>query len=138
MSKQPINKQPARVKPISKSLPLVITGKDSYGNDYDADSASTLISDLQNNDVFTKLTVMATVAKKICFNKEDARGVTSIARIMGYNHDTGDIELLFYGKNVEFANNIDGMVIVPRVRTNRDTNEVTTITAFEIVPEMEA
>lgn len=132
------NNRPARVKPIQKLIPLVVTGKNQHGYDYDAQSAKDIVAELQSNGTFEKLSVMATIAKKTLFNKEDARGYVDVARIQGYNVETGEVDLLFFGKNTEHANNMDNMVVVPRVRCGRDTTEVATIMSFEIVPEMDA
>ena len=44
------------------------------------------------------------------------------------------IDLLFFGKNATYANNItDNMVVVPRVRLDRETNKAVTILGFEII-----
>lgn len=130
--------KPARMKPVHKILPFIVTGKDQNGNDYDATSANTIVADLQTAGVFNKLSVMATIAKKYVLNKEDVRGVMNIARVQSYNAESGEIDLLFFGKNVEHAETISDMVVVPRVRTERDSDKVTTILAFEIVNAMEA
>ena len=132
------NNKPARIKPVLKTLPFIVSGKDQNGNDYDADSALNIVADLQDNAVFEKLSVMATIAKKTILNKEDARGVMSVARVQAYNVDKGEVDLLFFGKNAEHASIVDDMVVVPRVRLGRDTDEVVTILAFEIVNAMEA
>ena len=132
------NNKPARVKPIVKTLPFVASGKDQHGYDYDAESATAIVAVLQNNGTFEKLSVMAIIAKKTVFNKVDARGTMSVARVQYYNTETGEVDLLFFGKNTELANNMDDMVVVPRVRLGRDTDKVATILSFEIVPTMEA
>lgn len=127
-----------RVKPITKTLPLVVSGKDQNGYDYDADSALDIVADLQSSDVFEKLSVMATIAKSVVLNKEDARGVMNVARITSYNPETKEMDLLFFGKNTETAPKVEDMVIVPRVRLGRDTDKVATVLSFEIVNAMEA
>lgn len=121
-------------KPIMKALPLVVTGHDNKGREYDTNSAITLIEDLQNVGVFTKLSVDVTMAKTICLNNPDAKGVMSIARLQSFDPDTMEITVMLFGKNTEFADKISNkMVIEPRVRTGRDSNEVVTILGFEIV-----
>ena len=127
-----------RVKPITKTLPLVVSGQDQNGYDYDADSALDIVADLQSSDVFEKLSVMATIAKSVVLNKEDARGVMNVARITSYNPETKEMDLLFFGKNTETAPKVEDMVIVPRVRLGRDTDKVATVLSFEIVNAMEA
>lgn len=127
-----------RVKPVTKTLPLVVTGKDQNGYDYDADSALEIVANLQTADVFEKLSVMATLAKSVVLNKEDARGVMNVARITSYNAETKEMDLLFFGKNIENASKVEDMVVVPRVRLGRDTDKVSTILSFEIVNAMEA
>lgn len=130
--------KPARTKPVQKALPFIVTGKDQNGNDYDANSALAIVADLQNTGVFEKLSIMATINKKTILNKEDARGIMSVARVQSYNAESGEVDLLFFGKNTEHAAAVDGMAVVPRVRTERDSNRVATILAFEIVNMMEA
>ena len=127
-----------RVKPVTKTLPLVVSGKDQNGYDYDADSALDIVADLQSSDVFEKLSVMATIAKSVVLNKDEVRGVMNVARITSYNPETKEMDLLFFGKNTETAAKVDDMVIVPRVRLGRDTDKVATILSFEIVNAMEA
>lgn len=128
----------ASTKPVMKTLPIVFTGKDSHGNDYDTDSAIEILNDLQNAGCFTKLSVYTTMAKKICFGRDDARGVMSVARIQSFDAESGEMSIMFFAKNVEYAKLVDDMVIVPRVRTGRDTTKVSTIFGFEIVNPMEA
>lgn len=135
---KPNNNNNKRVKPITKTLALVASGKDQNGYDYDANSALEIVADLQENAVFDKLSIMATMAKSVVLNKEDARGVMNVARVTGYNAETREIDLLFFGKNTELASKVDPMVVVPRVRLGRDTDKVATILSFEIVDAMDA
>ena len=115
----------------------MVTGNDQYGNEYNADTATALVEKLRDNAVFSELSVMATIAKTTLFGKE-TKGNLNLARVMDYNSDTGDMSLLFFGKNVDHAERMDGMVVVPRVMIDRDSGVVTCITGFEVVPAMEA
>lgn len=124
-------------KPVTTTIPFVVTGNDQYGNEYNADTATALVEELRDNGVFSKLSVMATMTKSNLFGK-DIKGNVNLARVMDYNSDTGDISLLFFGKNVDHAERMENMVIVPRVMTDRETADVTCITGFEVVPAMEA
>ena len=125
-------------KPVTTTIPFVVTGKDQRGNEYNANSATALVEELCNDGVFTKLSVMATMTKANLFGKDDAKGNVNLARVMDYNSETGDISLLFFGKNVDHAERMENMVVVPRVMTDRETSNVTCITGFEVVPAMEA
>lgn len=126
--------KPEFAKPVTKTLDFVVIGYDQNGNEYDADSAKDLVADLQASGTFDKLSVMATISRSTVLNKEDAHGVMSIARVMKYNKEAGSIDLLFFGKNATYANNItDNMVVVPRVRLDRETNKAVTILGFEII-----
>ena len=124
-------------KPVTTTIPFVVTGNDQYGNEYNADTATALVEKLRDNAVFSELSVMATIAKTTLFGKE-TKGNLNLARVMDYNSDTGDMSLLFFGKNVDHAERMDGMVVVPRVMIDRDSGVVTCITGFEVVPAMEA
>ena len=125
-------------KPVTTTIPFVVTGNDQYGNEYNADTATALVEELRDNGVFYKLSVMATMTKANLFGKEDAKGNINLARVMDYDSETGDISLLFFGKNVDHAERMENMVVVPRVMIARDTTDVTCITGFEVVPAMEA
>ena len=124
-------------KPVTVNVPFVVTGVDQHGNSYNAESATMLVEKLRDNNVFTELSVMATIAKTTLFGKE-TKGNLNLARVMDYNSDTGDMALLFFGKNVDHADKMEDMVIVPRVMTDRDTSDETCITGFEVVPAMDA
>lgn len=124
-------------KPVFVNLPFVITGKDFKGNDYDADSCAQIVTSLSENDVFSMLNISATMAKKICFNDESAKGTINVARIQAFDVDDG-MKLGFFGNNTKYAEMLDGMVVVPRVRTEKNSTKVVCINSFEIVPEMEA
>ena len=121
-------------KPVMKVLPLVVSGVDNKGKEYNAQSAIDIISDLQDNGVFTKLSVDVTMNKAKCLDNPDAKGVMSIARLQSFDVETQEISVMLFGKNTSFADKItNSMVIVPRVRTGRDSDDVVTILGFEIV-----
>lgn len=121
-------------KPVMKVLPLVVSGVDNKGKEYNAQSAIDIISDLQDNGVFTKLSVDVTMNKAKCLDNPDAKGVMSIARLQSFDVETQEISVMLFGKNTSFADKItNNMVIVPRVRTGRDSDDVVTILGFEIV-----
>lgn len=122
------------VKPVTKVLPLVIASADGKGREYDANSAVELISFLQDHSVFDKLSVDATMSKRICFDNPEAKGSIPVARIHSFDKETMELSVTLYGKNTNFADKItENMIIVPRVRVDRDSNKVITINAFEIV-----
>lgn len=124
-------------KTVIKSLPLILSGKDHKGNDYDVESCKQLLSELQNDGVFNKLSVNVTIAKSIIDSNYD-RGIMTIARIQSIDIEEGEIVIMVFGKNAEYANILNDKVIVPRVRIGRDSNEVTTIFGFEVVNELDA
>lgn len=119
-------------KPVMRSLPMLVSGFDSYGNPYNTVSLYDIMDDLQNAGVFSKLSVAVTISKKLITGDENAKGVMSVARVSSYDKDSSEISITFFGKNTEFADMTKDMVIVPRVRTGRDTENVSTILAFEI------
>ena len=122
-------------KPVIKVLPFVPGSADKFGNEYNPDSVYQIMCDLQKAGVFSKMSVTVVMNKAACTGNADAKGVMSVARIQSYDMETGEISIAFYAKNVEFANLVDGKVIVPRVRVGRDSTEVTTILGWEIVDE---
>lgn len=132
------SKQPARTKPVTKTIPFIVSGQDRFGNEYNAETAVQIMANLQNADVFAQLSVSACMQKSVCLNKKDIKGTMNVARILSYDSESGNVELLFFGKNVEYAKfEDDTMALVPHVRIDR-SGDVSTISAFEIVPVMEA
>lgn len=131
------NDKPKAPKPIVKVLPIIVNGRDRVGKEYNTDSLIKVLADLQAADVFTKLSINLTIAKNLCIDG-DVKGVLSVARIQSFDVEHGEMSICMFGKNVEYADKITDMVIVPRVRTTRDSDEVSTILGFEIVPAMEA
>ena len=126
-----------RIKPVTKGIPFVVTGVDNTRNmQYDPSQVYDIVNTLQNNEIFKILCINATMPKATCFNNKDLKGQINVARIENYDND-GNMSCLFIGKNAEFATLTDGMVIVPRIRMNRD-GSVESIISFDIVPEMEA
>ena len=123
-------------KPITKSLPIIISGKDQKGNDYNVDSCIQLIGDLQEANVFDKLSVFAVIARSFVTEKEDAKGTMNLARIAGI--EGTDVQLTFFGKNIDLAERLENMAVVPRVRVDFNTGDVLSILNFEVVNMMEA
>lgn len=119
-------------KPVMRSIPMQVSGVDNYGNTYNPVSLYDIMDDLQNAGVFSKLSVAVTMSKKLIMDDENAKGVMSVARISSYDKDSSEISITFFGKNTEYADMVKDMVIIPRVRTGRDTEDVSTILAFEI------
>lgn len=136
-SNQKKNNNDKRVKPIIKVLSLVFTGKDQKGCEYDPESCRDIVKSLQESGCFDKLSVTVTIAKNRVFT-EDSKGTMNLGRFLSYNDETGDVELLIMGKNTELVDKLDDSVIVPRVRVNRNSTEVTSILGFEVVGTMEA
>ena len=121
-----------RVKPVMKTISVLMTGKVG-DREYDVDSCKKILTDLQDAGVFSKLSVSVTMAKSICINDPSAKGIMTVARIQSYDEKSNEMSIMFFSKNVQYAELVDDMVIVPRVRTGRDTTEVSTILGFEIV-----
>ena len=132
------NKSNNKPKFLNKTFPVIATGVDNRGHEYDADSAIALIDDLNKSGTFTKLSVMVNVANSIVMGKEDAKGMRNIARVQSFNAEDKTVDLSFFGKNVESVDKLDGMVVVPRIRTGRDTTNVECIMFFELVNPMDA
>lgn len=122
-------------KPVKLNLAFVVTGVDQKGNDYDAASAKSIMTDLQNAGCFEKLSVSVGIARE---KLNAGKGVMTLGRLQSYNVETEEIEVLLIGKNVELADTVKDMVIIPRVRTAYNSTEVTSILGFDVVPAMEA
>ena len=127
-----------RKKPITKTFEFIVTGKDSKGYDYDTESLNVMVKDLQNAGVFDKLSIPASAPKSIVLGKDDAKGNMNVARVMSFDVTTSKANLLFFGKNIDIAEKLEGLVLVPRVRLGRDNDQVETILSFDLVNAMDA
>ena len=123
-------------KPVTKTLPIIISGKDQKGNDYNVDSCAKIIGELQEANVFDKLSIFAVIARSFVTEKEDAKGTMNLARIAEV--DGTDMRLTFFGKNIDLADRVENMAVVPRVRVDFNTGDVLSILNFEVVDMMEA
>ena len=123
-------------KSIIMSLPVIISGVDGNGNEYDVDSCKKIISDLQDAGVFSKLSVTLGIDKGLI--GVPGKGTFSIARLQSIDVETGDASIMFFTKTAEYMDLVKDLVIVPRVRTGRDSTEVNTIFRFDIVRAMDA
>lgn len=117
-------------KPILKSLPVVFTGKDAKGYDYNIDEAKKFIMDLEECGCFKKLSVTISLDKSLI--GVEGKGRLSFARVQAYDPTGNDMSFLVFAKNKDYADKIDNYVIVPRIRTGRD-GAVNTVLNFEIV-----
>lgn len=131
------NKKFTPTKPVSIELPFVVSGVTSRGDEFNADSASELVGEMTKAGFYDKQTVMAKCAKSI-LHGEGAKGSAELARFMGLNVESGMASLLFFGRGVEYSELMEDMAVVPRVRFDRESGDVTCISSFEVVPLAEA
>lgn len=125
------NKQP--IKPISKTIPLVVTGNAGRGRTFDTNTLRDLLIDLEECKCFEKLSILATMPKALVFDKADARGTIGVARVKGYNKTKDEITVTFFGKNVGYADMVDdSMVITIKAHADR-SGVVDTLLSFDIV-----
>lgn len=137
MKKNPKNTKTPKLKPVEKILPMIFTGKDQRGQEYDVESCKNILIDLQTAKCFEKLSVSISLARSF-IGDENALGSVNFGRFNDYNIDTEEVTVLILGKNIENADIVTDMVVVPRVRVARDSTEVTSILGFDIVPAMDA
>lgn len=123
--------------PAFVTLPIVFTGVDKNGREYDVESCKKIIEDLQLSNVFSKLSVSLGIQKSL-IEDGDSKGTFTIARIQSVDTETWDASLMLFTANKKYANDIKDFVIVPHVRTGRASNEVISILRFEIVQAMDA
>lgn len=131
------NKKFTPSKPVTVQVPFVVSGVTDRGYEYNADSANTLVSELVEAGCFKKLTVMADCDKATLFGN-DAKGSVKLARIMDFDANSGQMSLLFFGRNVDHAEKMNDMAVVPSVLFDRESGDVTNIASFRVVPLTEA
>ena len=133
------NAKKAAPKAIIKSLPVVITGRDSRGNEYDTDSCRDFIIDLQDDVVFSRISISVSMTKARAFGNPDQRGFIDVATIREYDIENDAMSIVFFGGSMKFADLIDDdSVIIPKVRINKSNGSIMSITGFQIVSAMEA
>ena len=118
------------------TLPMIFTGVDKNGNEWDVDSCKKIISDLNNSDVFSKISIALGIDRSLV--ESDGRGTLSIARLLSVDVETGDASIMFFTKTADYMDLVKDLVIIPHVRTRKDSTEVNTIFRFEIVRPMDA
>lgn len=124
-------------KVANASIPLVVSGKDFKGNDYNYDSAMDLINKLVDFDVFGLINISVSMAKNKVFGITDAKGTIDVAVIKSIDIDGKNANLMFFGKNMHIVEELKDMVLVPRFRTNKE-GTVLSVNKFEIVNAMDA
>ena len=137
--KQNFNKNMRRRvnRPSFITLPIIFTGKDKNDRDYDIESCKKIIKDLQDSDVFSKLSISLGIQKSL-IEDPDSKGTLTIARIGSIDTETWDVSVMPFTASNKYVDVIKDFVIVPHVRIGRDSNEVLSILRFEIVKAMDA
>lgn len=124
-------KQPA--KPITKDIPLVVTGNAGHGKTFDTNTLRDLLVKLDESKCFEMLSVLATMPKALVFDKAEARGTIGVARVKGYNKTKDEISVTFFGKNLAYADLVDdSMVITIKAHADR-SGVVDSLLTFDIV-----
>lgn len=141
MSKNPINKKnynnkynsgDMKPKTITSVIPFICSGIDGK-REYHVDTAIDLMKSISDAGVLNKISIDAKMAKAIAFNNDNIRGQISVGRVRSYDHESGNVSILFFGKNVAFADKITAnTVLIPHVLTDKDGN-VETFIGFELV-----
>lgn len=135
--KQNFNKNTKRRVNRPIILPIVFTGKDKNDREYDIESCKNIIKDLQDNNVFSKLSISLGIQKSL-LEDPDSRGTLTIARIQSIDTDIWAVSVIPFTANNKYADALKDFVVVPHVRIGRDSNEVLSILRFEIVKAMDA
>lgn len=122
-------------KPVTKTIPVVFTGTITESRKYDIESCQNILADLEGANVFSKIFIGVLMARSIYTGDESAKGSTSVARIDSYDGKNGEMKITFFGKNIRYSKFVDDndMVIIPHVRTEKDSMDVATIMNFELV-----
>lgn len=125
---------PSDMKPktITSVIPFICSGIDGK-REYHVDTAIDLMKSISDAGVLNKISVDAKMAKAIVFNNDTIRGQISVGRVRSYDHENRNVSILFFGKNVAFADKITAnTVLIPHVLTDKDGN-VETFIGFELV-----
>lgn len=128
------NNKPATPKVAFKTLDLILSGTDVNQVNYNVESCAAILNDLQNADVFNKISIYVTAPRKLLTNNESDKGTINVGKIQSFNYNEGTMTIMLFGKNVQFANNLDNnRAINVRVRNEKNSTDVASILNFELV-----
>lgn len=129
----PRNKQNQKPKVIFKTVDLILSGTDTNGVEYDVESCAAIIDSLQSADVFNKISIYVNAPRNVLTGVETDKGTISVGKIQSFNYDDGTMSIMLFGKNTQYADKIDNLVIMPRVRNEKNSTAVASILNFELV-----
>lgn len=131
-----IQKKQNKAKMQTLTLPIVITGVDNKGNEYDTASCTDLVNDLNKAGVFQKLAVNVNISRSL-FDPE-LKGQTSVGSIIEVDDESNEATILVFAKYNESIDLMKDLFVVPRVRINKADGTVLSILRFDLVQAMEA
>lgn len=113
------------------TIPFEADGVDSKTHEYDAKSCLDIMSDLDENGCFSKLSVNVTIARQL-IEGDEAKGYATVGQIVSFNTDNS-VTLRVTGKGLEYIDIIKSMAVKPRVLTATRSLVVNKILGFEIL-----
>ena len=129
------NDAPKRPKPVRMTLPLLVTAK--AGSGLKVDSAYDLMAKLAEAGTFDILSVTAALPRK--YIAPENKGTVQAARVVGFDAEKRTVDLLFFGRNIEYAKVVgeNEWVVLTNVLVNRNDETASTILGFNIVNELD-
>ena len=115
---------------------IQLSGTTSNGREYTVQNAIDLLYDLHNADTFSKLSVPVQISRVLLEGDEEAHGNVIAGFVKAIRTDSVAIDVTIYGRNVNKIENIDGLVVAPRVIVDRD-GKVTTILGFDLIKSID-
>lgn len=126
-----------KAKPIFIALPFTLPVDDDFGNSYDIQSCMDIVRELQDHDIFTKLTVNVSIDRSIAGGDSSEKGrLLTVGRVHSIDTNNMTANIMLFVKNSELANIISASthMLIPHVRgVNRETGVVSNISRFEII-----
>lgn len=130
------NNRSNKPKPVTLNVVVSTSGADRFGNEYNVESVHDLLAELQEHLVFEKLTVSVNCARALIIGDENAKGTMPVARVKSYAD--GAMDLVFRDPSHASIVDMNNLVVVPRLRIDRNTHDAITITGLDLIKATEA
>jgi hypothetical protein len=122
-------------RPRNKTITfsMKVSGVNANGREYDVNDALATLENLDNNGIFSMLSVPVHISRALLENNEERRGTSNVGflKSISINDLTADVSV--YGNNVEAIEGIRGLIFAPRVLVK--DGKVATFLGFDLVSE---
>lgn len=127
-TKKPKNERPRNAR---LTFTVLCTGVNKNNFEYDPQECYDILADLQKNCVFDNINIPVQMARELIDNELGKRGQSTIAHVLSFDPNEGEIDIMVYGGFVSKIDEIPDLVVEPRLMV-RD-GHVTCILGLDVV-----